>query len=287
MNIEGEGLAGGRGERGGAAGAAAGGTGTPPPAWYAGIENAELRGFAENKAWKDPGAAIESYRQLEKTIGVPAERLLKLPDKADAPEWAGIREKLGFGTPAKAEDYGLPVPEGMDPGYAAKASAKLLEIGVPRDMAVKLAEWQNGEMAAMIAADQLAAKQQSDTDIAALRTEWGGQFDASSELAKRAVEEFAGTAGLDADSLNAMEGAMGTAAFLKLWAAVGSKIGEAKFIDAGDQGARNFAMSPDAAKARIAALSQDTAWFGRWNQGGVQEVAEWDRLNRIAGGGKP
>src|SRR5690349_8033208 len=96
--------------------------------WYSGFESPELRGFVETKGWKDPGAAVESYRQLEKTIGVPAERLLKLPDKADAPEWKEIRAKVGVGAPEKPEDYGIPVPEGIDPGYAGEVAAKALEL---------------------------------------------------------------------------------------------------------------------------------------------------------------
>lgn len=270
-----------------AAAAAAAGDKGGEKAWYAGIENAELRGFAENKAWKDPGAAIESYRQLEKSIGVPPERLLRLPDKADAPEWAGIREKLGFAAPANAEAYGIVAPEGADPGFAKFMGETLLKHSVPTEMAKQLAADYIKYGTDAMAADQLALQQQSDAEIAALRTEWGGQFDASSELAKRAVQEFAGVAGLDADGLNAMEGAMGTAAFLKLWAAVGSKLGEAKFVDGGDANARNFAMSPDAAKARITALSGDAAWFKRWSDGDVQALAEWTRLNQIAAGVKP
>lgn len=280
MNIEGEGVA--AGGEGAAAAAAAGGEGGGAKAWYADIEDAELRGLAEIKQWKDPGAALKSYQQLEKTIGVPPERLLKLPEKADDPAWGGIKEKLGFAAPAKAEDYGIPVPEGIDPGYAAKVSAKALELGIPKSMLLGLAEFQNKEMADMIAADQLAAQQKSDADIAALRTEWGEQFAPSSELARRAVTEYAALGKLDAESLNAMEGAMGTANFLRMWAAIGSKSAEAKFVDAGDAGARNFAMSPDAAKAKIAALVQDKEWGARKLAGGARENEEWATLHRIA-----
>lgn len=253
--------------------------------WYSGIENPDVRGFIETKGWKDPGAVVESYRQLETTIGVPADRIIKLPAKPEDPGWKEARARVGFSVPDKAEDYGLPVPEGIDPGYAAKVSAKALELGIPKQMLVGLAEWQNNEMAAMIQADQLAAQQQSEADMTTLRAEWGEQFDNSSELARRAVKEFGGFAKLDESSLNAMEGAMGTASFLKMWAAIGSKMGEGKFVDAGDH-STNAAMSPDGAQARINQLMGDKAWFERWNAGGAAERAEWDRLNRIAAGAK-
>lgn len=270
----------------GSAGAGEGGQGGETK-WFSSFENAELRGFAENKGWKDPGAAVESYRQLEKTIGVPPERLLRLPEKADDPGWGAIKEKLGFAAPAKPEDYGIQVPEGADPQFAAKAATKLHELGVPKDMANALVAWQNGEVEAAQAAEALAQQQRSDADMVQLRQDWGGQFDASTELARRAVAEFGPSAGLDADALNHMEAAMGTANFMRLWAAIGSKSGESKFVDGGDANSRAFSMSPDAAKSRIAALTQDSGWFARWNNGDVQAVDEWKRLNIIAGGGKP
>src|SRR4051812_22872278 len=64
--------------------------------WYGGVADAELRGFAELKGWKSPDDALVSYRNLEKLQGVPPERLLKLPEKADDPAWSEIHGKLGF-----------------------------------------------------------------------------------------------------------------------------------------------------------------------------------------------
>lgn len=252
--------------------------------WYSGIDNADLRGYAELKQWKDAGSVVESYKQLEKLTGLPPERLLRLPDKADSPEWQGIKEKLGFAAPEKPSDYGLPVPEGADPAFAGTAAAAMHSLGLTKAQGVGLAEFMNKAVSDSQNAEALAAQQNSEIEMQSLRKEWGGQFDASTELAKRAVREFGAIAGVDASSLSAMEGAMGTANFMKMWAAIGSKSGEAAFVDGGDAGSGRFGLSPEAAKARIAQLSQDQDWFKRWSAGDVRAQDEWGRLNRIAAG---
>lgn len=254
-----------------------------PPAWYSGFEDPELRGFAELKGWKDPATAVGSYRQLEQHIGVPPERLLKLPEKADAPEWAGIREKLGFAPPATAADYKLPVPDGVDPGFAAKASEWFHKAGVPREMAVALAEQQNAFVAEQMAADSARIQAEDEADMTSLKSEWGARFDESSELARRAAKEVGALTGLNQEALDNMEASMGPRAFLKLWAAIGSKTqGEAPLHGSSEAG--TGLMSPDVAKARLAALKADPGFFKRWNDGDAQAIAQFENLSRIAAG---
>lgn len=261
------------------------GTGNPPAAWYSGFENAELRGFAELKGWADPSKAVESYRNLEQHVGVPPERLLKLPEKPDAPEWAGIREKLGFAPPATAGDYKLPVPEGMDPKFAEQASDWMHKAGVPREMALKIAEPWNAFIAEQMASDSARIKAEDDKGIADLKSEWGQQFDGSVELARRASKEMGQITGLDQSALDDMEASMGPRAFLKLWAAVGTKMhGEAPLHG---ENSNLGGMSPDVAKAKLASLKNDSEWFARWDKGGAAERAEFSRLSLIANGYKP
>ncbi len=256
-----------------------------PPAWYAGFQSQDLRGLVETKKWAGPEEAIASYSHLEKLAGAPPERLVRLPEKADDPAWADVRAKVGMAPPAKPEDYGIAAPDGADPAFLALIQTEMHKQGLTKGQAQGVAATYMAEVEKYQAATAQAALQQSEAEMTQLRTDWGGQYDSSIALARRAVHEFSAE-GADMDTLNAMEERIGTAKFVKLWAAIGSKMGEAKFTDGGDAGAGNFGMTPDMAQRKIGQLILDQDFQVRWNRGDVAAVNEWTRLNLIAGRGK-
>lgn len=272
----------------------AGSTPAGGQAWYSSIEDAGLRGMAETKGWKNPADVLTSYRQLEQHIGVPPERLIKLPDKADAPEWGDIRKKIGFAAPDKAEDYGLTqgLPEGADPAFANYISAKAHELGVPKAQLEGLAKAWNGYIGEAESKHAEAEKLKGEAALSQLKTEWGERYGESSELARRAGQEIMQVTGMSADQLNQIEGAIGTAAFLKMFAAVGSRNNaEASFHGSEGVGSRGGFMSPDAAKAEIQRLSSDIEFgkaFMAEQERGLEgpNVQKWKRLNQIAAGTK-
>lgn len=258
--------------------------GTEP--WYAAIENPELKGYAELKGFKDPSAVLDSYRNLETKLGAPPDRLLRLPEKPDAPEWQDIYNKVGLGRPGKAEDYGIQVPEGIDPSYATKMAQVAFETGVPKrhlDALIKAnADFANAEETRIQEMERVAGEQA----ITGLKQSWGGLYDQNVELARRSAAEMGTTVGLDAEKLQAIEGALGTADFLKLFAAVGSKNNqEARVLDGVTQ--TGFSMSPEAAAAKMNSLMQDGPWYEKWKAGGAQERAEFTKLSHIKAGYKP
>lgn len=259
-----------------------GATGGDQP-WFAKFENADLRGYAELKQWKDESAVVESYRNLEKHMGAPAERLLKLPEKPDDPGWKAIHDKLGFGVPDSVDGYNLEVPEGAGPEFATKAKEWALKNGIPPRMMEGLSKDWNQFMIDASKAEVEAIKAQETADLTSLRQTWGQQYDSSVELARREAAEQAKISGLDADGLNKIEAAVGTAAFLKLFASIGSKTqGEAHVH--GDSGTGTFRMSPEAAQAKINQLKGDATFFARFQKGEAQALQEWQTLNRIAAG---
>ena len=90
-------------------------------AWYGGYAE-DIRGFVENKGWKDPSDAITGYINLEKYLGADkAGRGLVLPkDDAATDEWGQVYDRLG--RPKSPDEYKLPVPDG-DTGEFAKMAA--------------------------------------------------------------------------------------------------------------------------------------------------------------------
>lgn len=252
---------------------------TTPPAtdakWYSGIQDETLRGLAELKGWDSPDKALTSYRNLEKLTGVPADQLLKIPSKEDTAGWAELNKKFGWAPPDDAKDYNIEVPEGQDAGYAERIRGVFKEIGLPKEMGEKLAKANNAVLAEMIKAEDDAFNAKAAADMAALKAEWGGEFDKLDQLARRAAKEY----GLDQSTLELMEDFLGPAGAARFWAKIGSKMGEAAFVDGKVDSLGP--MTPDAAKARVHQLGGDKEWFARLNAGGVKEKQEWAMLQSI------
>lgn len=253
--------------------------------FYAGFSDADLRGFVETKGFKTPEEVVKSYKNLESHMGVPPERLLKLPAEADSPEWVGIRAKLGFEVPNSPDDYQLPVNDGLDTDYAKQVSQWLHEAGIPKSMALKLAEKQNAYIDARTKEAIEQANRRAETEIADLRSQWGNKYDASVELARRASRELVPLSGMTQEDLQEMENSIGTAKFLKLWANIGSKTqGESPARGNQGDGNQGFGITPDVAKHRIEQLKGDKEWFTRWSNGDSKAIDEWNYLNRVASG---
>lgn len=258
---------------------AGGNGGTAPPPWHASIQDADARGFVELKGWDSPEKAVASYRSLEKMIGVPAERVLKLPEKPDDPAWADVHKRLGMAAPDKPEDYELPVPEGFRDDYAKAVAAKAKELGIPKHMLKGMAEWQNGFVKQQIEAEEKATEMRVNQSLAELRMEWGSAHDETMALAKRAEEQVKATAGLDDASLLAWQNA-DPKGYFKLMGVIGSKMGEGRMIAGGSNG-QDAPMSPEAAHVRRAELMGDADFAKRYLAGDAQANAEMTRLNTI------
>ena len=267
-----------------AAGQMVGGEADPSPAapasaptaansnWFDSIEDAELKGYVQNKGWKDPVELATGYKNLEKLLG--GEKL-PLPKGADDKDgWSRVYDALG--RPKTAEDYKLPVPEG-DPGTFAKAaSAKFHELGISAQQAQSLAEWWNQTQTGQAQNVQQQSAQQAEADIGSLRSEWGQAYDENLELGRRAAREF----GLDQAKLSAIEQGMGTKGMLEFMAKIGRGLTEHTFE--GGKSTQGFGMTPEAAMQRINALRGDQAWATKYINGGADEQAEMKRLMSIA-----
>jgi hypothetical protein len=255
------------------------GQGAADQPWYSTIEDADLRGFAEIKKFKDPAAVLQSYRHLEKMQGVPPERILKLPEAGDDAGMLEVKKRLGFAPPASADDYGLDKLEGLDPSFVKFAGEQFHKAGVPADMLGAAM----GEIAGYLKKaeeDYNANRAARDhSEMAALEREWGAEGVALKALAERAANEFKGQVGLEDADMDALIDALGPAKFNKLFAAIGSTTGEAKFVVG--SGADSGVMSPDAAGAKMQQLLADQGWVARHKAGDVAAVNEWNRLVTI------
>lgn len=250
-----------------------GGTGE----WYAGIADEGLRGYVQTKGFKDPAALADSYRNLEKLVGVPQDRLLRLPEKPDDPAWNDVHARLG--RPDKPEGYELKFDG--DDAFAKRMAAKMHALGIPKSAAAGLNEEWNAYVAEIIQQDEQARQQADAAAMTELKTKWGGKFDENSELARRAGREF----GLSEDEFKAISGSLGSGKTLELFQRIGGKLGEAPGFNppGGGQG-NTFGLSAEGAKARIQSLMGDKDWTTKYLNGGAAEKDEMTRLQKIAAG---
>lgn len=247
--------------------------------WYSTIEDADLRGYAEVKGFKEPAALLKSYQHLEKMQGVPPDRILKLPEAGDDAGMLEVKKRLGWAPPEKAEDYGLDKLEGFDPAFVKFAGEQFHKAGLPADVVGSTM----GEIGAFLkkAEDDYHANIQAKhhTEMQALEAEWGANGIALKALADRSFNEFKSQAGFEDADMDALIDAIGPAKFNRLFAAIGSTTGEAKFVVGSEQS--GGVMSPDAAGAKMQQLLNDQAWVKRHAAGDVSAVNEWNRLTTI------
>lgn len=241
--------------------------------WTSGLGD-EAKGFVSNKQWKGPSDIVESYKNLEKLVGAPQDKLIKLPEEADVEGWNGVYSKLG--RPQTPADYKIEAPkEGGDPAFAKWASERFHEAGLSTKQANAItAKWNeySESLKAQQTQSQIDNLKQGQEKIT---KEWGAAHDQNVKIASRAAREF----GIDKAALDKIENAIGYDGVMKLFHSIGSKIGESSFV-VGDGG--NGALTPDAAQSKIKSLMNDGAWVAKYNSGDAAARTEMNRLHQMA-----
>jgi hypothetical protein len=248
-----------------------GGAGNEGQPWFAGFQNAEAKSFVETKGFKDPESLVTSYANMEKLIGADrAGRTVVLPkDDKDVDGLKAFRTKMGV--PETPDTYQLPVPEGQDPTFSKAAANWFHARGVPPQAAREIVGDFNKHIGDMVKAQELAAQTESARELEAVKGEWGSNFDANAEVARRYLK----ATGLTPEQMSAVEGALGTAAFLKTFHTMGKGLGEAVFAG-GDGGG----FGGD--KSGVSKLIDDLRQRRMENKISQDDyLAEMDRLQKI------
>lgn len=235
------------------------------------------RGYVANKGFKTPNDVLTSYRNLEKTFGVPQDRLLKLPEDMNTPEGRAVWEKLG--APKTAAEYGLDklVPkEGGDPKLAEWASEVFHETGLPRTAAEKIITKWNERTQAAQAADKENYVSMITQGEAALKKEWGAAYEQNVNLAKQGRKALE----LNDQELDGLEKMIGRERLFKKLRTIGAGIGEANYV--AGRPAADGAMAPEQARQKLNELKGDALFTKRYLGGDSEARAQMDRLQRMA-----
>ena len=152
--------------------------------------------------------------------------LSALPEEGDAEGWGNVWSKLG--RPESAEGYELPVPEGDSGEFAGAASSKMFELGISKKQAQGIAEWFNSHQSQAMEQFHQQREQQATENVASIRKEWGGNYDANLATANKAISAY-----LPPEAIQALaESGLGTNPHIvKAFHKIGQSLSEAKVIN--------------------------------------------------------
>ncbi len=213
----------------------------PPAGWLGEWMPEELRAHAAAKGWdKAPDVnaalieAVKSQRAAEQRLGVPADKLLRLPDQIDGEWWS--KNGGALGVPAKPEDYQIErptLPDGLpwDEGFEKQAVTALHAAGAPPHVVNAAVKFYADQTKAAFEADQAALHGARETMMGELKAEWGASADAKVETAKQAFQHFAKTTGAQGPAAEGLASRVaqavgGDAAMIRMFHAIGAAMGE-------------------------------------------------------------
>lgn len=245
------------------------------PDWASSFKNDEAKAYVSQKGFKTAEDLAVSYQNLEKKMGAPEDRLLRLPEKMEGPEARAVWERLG--TPKEAKEYGLPRVENGDNSFADFAESAFHKIGIPKAQAVELAGAYSQYGLDVAAAQSKARSQAITIGDEALKREWGNGYEANVGIVKQGVRIL----GLDAKTLDLMEIGLGREALYKNLQKIGVSVGEAPFI-AGGAAPASGGETPEVAQEKIKQLQADRKFGKKLGRGDVEATNEWNRLHKIA-----
>lgn len=243
--------------------------------WFAGFDR-ETQGYLQNKGWthdQGPAELVKAYRNLERLNGV--EKLPMPKDENDVEGWNRAYDRLG--RPASWQDYGISVPEGGSQDYADHMADTFHRAGLSSRQAQLIAAESERYAEAVREQNDHQFAERSQTELAELRREWGRDADRRFAAAQRAGLAF----GIERDTMERIERAIGTRGFLGLMARIGEGLTEDRGAGVGGSGF----MTPQAAQARLNDLRADAGWVRRYLNGDVSARSDYDRLISIVAAG--
>lgn len=237
----------------------------------------ENRSYVQEKGYKSADDMVTALKGLSQFEGKDLSKMVSLPaDDASAEDLAAFYGKLGC--PEKPEGYVF----GKNDTEFAKSIAPILhESGITqKQLDALMPKWNEFITAQNQAAEQkLVADNEKATKD--LKTEWGNDFDANIDLAKKATKAL----GFSADEIDSICKVKGSAWVYKTMAKFGKAFSDDTIKGVGASAQPNLS-NPKEALARIERLKHDSNFAARIAKGEEAALKEWEMLHNAAYGGK-
>lgn len=287
--------------------AAPGGVPAPPPApapapapqtWFSGITDPEMTGYIQNRGLdKLPineafVKTATAHRLAESRLGVPADRLVQIPTQGDTAAEKAFWQK--FGAPADPKDYAFEgVDDALTPGFGEMLRGSASKHNMPKDMASGVAKdvlkWITDLEASESAAQGAAIKVEQEK----LEADWGPKTGDKHKANLMIADRAAAALGIKPEALSAMMAGVGGAEVARLFRDLGVKLGEARYIQDGNN-PNGGVMTREQAIDRRFVLTGidkngqttgkgDADWKAKLRKGDTAARQEWgDLLKMIA-----
>lgn len=271
---------------------------TPTPAptepWYG--ADADVKGYLENRGWSQKTVnevaleAIKAHRNAEQHLGVPADRLVRLPaDATDEAGWKGVWQRLGApDDPAKYDFTGIkPASGDLEQSFVdtirSAAAANHLPAAAAIGVAQALVKYMDGAEASDAAETQAKFTEQQT----ALKANWGPNYEANLFVAKQTAASMLGKLGMKPEDVvlatNALDQTIGYDKTMEFFRQLGARLGEDRFVQGGGEPPETLTV--DGAKSKLKELQADKEWGKRLMAGDAATSREFKALTTIIAGG--
>jgi len=233
---------------------------------------------------------VKSHVEQARLLGADKDRLVKLPgEKATPEEVQAFYNRLG--RPEKPEEYGLQVPKDVPEGvnFVEGGNQKLAEIFHKHGLSKGQAEAVFNDYVNYtleLYKDQAEQYSQGlEKARGALAEEWGRDYDAKVDMAKRAIKEFA-----DEDTVNFLKenNLNNHPGMVKLLSKVGSALVEADYDGPGAGGDNSGfqGLTQQGAMQKMQSLREDEdfsrAYYDNSHPNHKSAVQQMEELGKIA-----
>lgn len=257
----------------------------PVKPWYDGKADAETIGYWQNRGWADKAPdvvaleATKAAREAQGYVGVPADRLVKLPaDQNDAAGWQAVWQKLGAPQDGKYDFANIKFADGtdLDEKFTGAMAAAFAAQHLPANQARATTE---AFVKFMDSVEKDEAAQQAlrvATQKQTLQQNWGQNFEANKFIAGQAAQKL----GFTPEQVQAFENMVGYDKVMEMFRAVGQTMGEGRYIAGGGPG-QNGPMTMEQAKARLSELKADVNFRQRYFNKDAAAVKEMNDLQTL------
>jgi hypothetical protein len=272
---------------GGAATVPGAGNGAAPP-WYAAFDDI-TKGTLQNTGLDklEPVAAVakavQMFRDTQSKLGIPADRVLRVPDPTDEAGWKIVHQRLGVPDTADGYDFStVKMADGsdLDAGLVAFLRTTAASLAIPKDRAPQLAAALVQQQTERAAREASAAAIQNGEARLRLQQNWGPNMPGNKFIADRTAAML----GLPPDLMAEIEKSPKYDSIMEGLRAAGERMGEAQLIGQGAGGQQGQIRTREQAAARIEELIKDRSFGARLMQpgdAGKPARDEWDHLHRM------